>query len=148
MWTNGRSQKTFKKLFISELSSLNFDSSVRAERSFAICYSIIVIKSLCDNLDVCLNYHANTYFQSRNFVRVISNRDRKREMLFKSRFSVTLRNSFADFRFRNRNPFQSWTKMSTPMRLLRWMKIRHSIQSNKSKCHKQNPVYSSGQNSS
>jgi len=39
----------------SELSSLNFNSSVRAEQSFAIRYSNVVIKSPCGNLDIFLN---------------------------------------------------------------------------------------------
>jgi len=38
----------------SELSSPNFNSSVRAVRSFAIRYLNIVIKPLCGNLDICL----------------------------------------------------------------------------------------------
>jgi len=50
----------------SELSSLNFDSSVRAEQSFVIRYPNVVIKSLCGNLDICLN------FQSRNSVGMLS----------------------------------------------------------------------------
>ena len=37
-----------------------------------IRYPSIIIKSLCGNLDICLNYHANAYFQSRNSVRLIS----------------------------------------------------------------------------
>jgi len=40
----------------SELSSPNFNSSVRAERSFAIHYLNVVLKPLCGNLDICLNY--------------------------------------------------------------------------------------------
>jgi len=40
----------------SELSSPNFNSSVRAERSFAILNLNVVIKPLCGNLDICLNY--------------------------------------------------------------------------------------------
>jgi len=40
----------------SELSSPNFNSSVRAEHSFVIRYLDIVIKPLCGNLDICLNY--------------------------------------------------------------------------------------------
>jgi len=42
----------------SKLSSLNFNSPVRAERSFVICYPNVVIKALCGNLDICLSYHA------------------------------------------------------------------------------------------
>jgi len=51
----------------SELSSSNFNSSVRAERSFAIRYLNIVIKPLCGNLD----YLANSYFRSWNSVCVL-----------------------------------------------------------------------------
>ena len=51
----------------SELSSPNFNS-VRAKRSFAIRYLNIVIKPICGNVDICLNY----YFRSRNSVRVLS----------------------------------------------------------------------------
>jgi len=43
-------------LIESELSFLNFNSSVRAEQAFAIRYPNVVIKSLCGNLDICLNY--------------------------------------------------------------------------------------------
>jgi len=52
----------------SELSSPNSNSSVRAERSFAIRYLNVVVKPLCGNLDICLNY----YFRSRNSVRVLA----------------------------------------------------------------------------
>ena len=38
----------------SELSSPNFNSSVRAIRSFEIRYLTVVIKPLCGNLDICL----------------------------------------------------------------------------------------------
>ena len=41
----------------SELSSPNFNSSVRAERSFAIRYLNVDIKPLGSNLDICLNYY-------------------------------------------------------------------------------------------
>ena len=50
----------------------NFNSSIRAERSFAIRYLIVVTKPLCGNLDICLN----CYFRSRNSVRVLSVADR------------------------------------------------------------------------
>jgi len=40
----------------SELSSPNLNPLVRLERSFAICYLNIVIKPLCGNLDIFLNY--------------------------------------------------------------------------------------------
>jgi len=56
----------------SELSSLNFNSSVKAKQSSAIRYSNVVIKSLCGNLDICLNYYTNAYFRLRNSARVLS----------------------------------------------------------------------------
>jgi len=65
-------QKHTNISIVLELSSLNFNSSS------AIHYPTIVIKSLCGNLDICLNDHANAYFQSRNAVRVISVADRDR----------------------------------------------------------------------
>jgi len=67
----------------SDLSSLNFNSLIRAEQSFAIHYPNVVIKSLYGNLDICLNYYAIAYFRSRNSVRMLSvaNRDRKWKML-------------------------------------------------------------------
>ena len=55
----------------SELSSPNSNSSVRAEQSFAIHYLNVVIKPLCGNLDIRLNY----YFRSRNSVRALSVED-------------------------------------------------------------------------
>jgi len=79
----------------SELSSPNFDS-VRAERSFATHLNI-VIKPLCDNLDICLNYQA--YFRSRNSVRVLRSRTatESERCFFGSRFSVALLCNLADF---------------------------------------------------
>jgi len=62
----------------SELYTLNFNSSVRAEQSLAICYPNIVSKCLCGNLNICLNYYANAHFWSRNSVRVLSAADRDR----------------------------------------------------------------------
>ena len=76
-------------LIASELSSLNFDSTVRAELSFAIHYPNVVFKSLCGNLDDCLNYHAKAY----NFGR----RPRPKDRNFKLRFLVALLNKLADF---------------------------------------------------
>ena len=64
-WENFRSQtldrgeETLSSGWIvmgSELSSPNFNSSVGTERSFAIRYLNVVIKPLCGNLDICLNY--------------------------------------------------------------------------------------------
>jgi len=58
-WTHGRNEEVQLGsgwiLIGSELSSSNFDS-VRAERSFAMRYCYVVIKPLCGNLDICLNY--------------------------------------------------------------------------------------------
>ena len=84
----------------SELSSPNFNSSVRAEWSFALRYLNVVIKPLCGNLDICLNYEANAYFRSQNAVRVLSvtDRDRRWKMFFGSRFSVSLLCNVADLR--------------------------------------------------
>jgi len=59
----------------SELSSPNFNSSVRVERSSAIRYLNVVIKPIYSNLDICPNY----YFRSRNSVRVLSVADRDRK---------------------------------------------------------------------
>jgi len=84
MRTLGRSEETLLSsgwtLIGSELSSPNFNTSVRAERSFAIRYLNVVIKPLCGNPDIGLNY----YFQSRNSVRMLSvtDHDRKLKMLF------------------------------------------------------------------
>ena len=56
----GRGEKTLLStrwtLIGSELSSPNFNSSVRAERSFVIRYLNVGINPLCGNLDMCLNY--------------------------------------------------------------------------------------------
>jgi len=93
----GRSEKTLLSsgwtLIGSELSSPNFNSSVRAERSFAIRYLNVVIKPLCGNLDICLNY----YFRSRNSVRVLSiATESERCFFFGSRFSVALLRNLAE----------------------------------------------------
>jgi len=70
--THGRGEEMLLSsgwtLIRSELSSPNFNSSVRAERSFVALYLNAVIKPLWDNLDICLNY----YFRSGNSVRVLS----------------------------------------------------------------------------
>jgi len=78
----------------SELSSPILNSSVRAERSFAIRYLNIVIKPLCGNLDICLNY----YFRSRNSVRVVSvaDHDRSERCFFELQFSISLLSSLAE----------------------------------------------------
>jgi len=82
-WTHGRDEEAQLSLgwipIGSKLSSLNFNSSVRAEQSFAIRYPKVVIKSLCGNLDISLNYYANAYFRSRNSVHVLSVADRNRK---------------------------------------------------------------------
>ena len=92
--THGRGEKTQLSsgwtLIGSELSSPNFNSLVRAERSFAIRYPNVVIKPLCSNIDICLNYQANAYFRSRNSVRVLSvaNATESHRCFFGLRFSV------------------------------------------------------------
>ena len=53
--THGRGAETQLSLIGAELSSTNFKSSVKAERSFAMGYTNIVIKPLCGSLDICLN---------------------------------------------------------------------------------------------
>ena len=78
----------------SELSSLNLHTLVRAKQLFAIHNSKVVIKPLCGNLDICLNYYANAYFRSQKFVRVQTATEMKR--FFKSCFSVALLNSTLD----------------------------------------------------
>ena len=91
----------------SELSSPNLNSSVRAERSFAIRYLNVVIKPLYGNLDICLNYLVNAYFQSRNSVCVLSvtDRDQKWNMVF---WIALFSRVFGQFnRFRDRNGFRS-----------------------------------------
>jgi len=60
MRTNGREEEMQSSsgwiLIGSELSSSNFNSSVRAEQSFMIRYPNIVIKPLCGNLAIRLNF--------------------------------------------------------------------------------------------
>jgi len=46
----------------SELSSPNYNSSVRAVRSFAIRYLNVVMKPLCGNLDICLTTRLTSTF--------------------------------------------------------------------------------------
>jgi len=89
-----------------------------------------VIKYLCGNLGICLNYYASAYFQSRNSVRVLSAAEYKR-CFFKSRFSGGLLEQL--IRFRERHPFQSWNlkilfksateMLSTRMRLMSSKKL-------------------------
>ena len=66
--THGRGEETLLSsgwtLIRSELSSPNLNSSIRAERSFAIRYVNKVIKLLRGNLDICLNY----YWKSKMFL--------------------------------------------------------------------------------
>jgi len=58
----------------------NLNSSVKAKRSYAIRYLSEVIKPLCGNLEICLNY----YFRLRDSIRMLPvvDRDRKWKMLF------------------------------------------------------------------
>jgi len=72
----------------SELSSPNFNSLDRAERSFPIRYLNVVFKPLCSNLDICLNYCFQLQIETKDAFL-----DRALEQ-----FS----------RFRDRNPFRSW----------------------------------------
>jgi len=44
-----------------------------------IHYPNVVIKSLCGNLDICLNYNASAYFRLRNSLRVLSVADLDRK---------------------------------------------------------------------
>ena len=74
----------------SDLSSANFNSSVRAERLFAIRYLNVVIKPLCGNLDICLIY----YFRSRTFGR--TSRPKVKDAFFGSRFRVALLRNLAE----------------------------------------------------
>ena len=59
--TRGRGEETQlssgRTLIGSELSSPNFNSSVGAERSFAIRYPNVIIKPLRGNLDIRLNHY-------------------------------------------------------------------------------------------
>jgi len=94
--------KNFGRTHGSELSSPNFNSLVWAEWSFAIHYLNVLIKPLCINLDICLNY----YFRSRNSVRMLSvtDLDRKWKMIC---WIVLLGSALVQFnRFCNRNPLR------------------------------------------
>ena len=77
----------------SELLSPN--SSVRAERSFAIRYLNVAIKPLCGNLDICLNYYFRHGILFACFrLRFTTESER---CFFGSRFSVALLHNLADF---------------------------------------------------
>jgi len=102
--THGHGEETLLSsgwtLIGSELSSPNVNSLVRAEWSFPIRYLNIIIKPLCGNLDICLN------FRWQNSVRVLSvaDRDWKWKILF---WNALFGRTLAQFsRFRDRNPFQ------------------------------------------
>jgi len=74
-------------------SSPNLNSSVRAERLFTIRDLNVVIKPLCGNLDICLNYCRgilNACFGSK----IATESER---CFLGLRFSVTLLSSLADF---------------------------------------------------
>ena len=49
-------------LIAKQLSSDKFNSSVRAEQLFAICYPNVAIGYLCSSPDICLNYYTITYW--------------------------------------------------------------------------------------
>ena len=90
----------------SELSSPNFNSSVRAERSFAIRYLNVVIKPLCGNLDIFLTTRLTPTFGRGILFACFSRgpRPKVKDAFFIALFSRGL----AQFsRFRDRNPFQS-----------------------------------------
>jgi len=73
-------------LIRSELSSPNFNSSVKAERSFAIRYLNVVIKLLCGNLDICLTTRLTPTFGREFCSRAsVADRDRESKMFFGSR---------------------------------------------------------------
>ena len=109
-WALSRNEGTLLSsiwtLIRSKLPSPNFNSSVKTERSFTICYLNVVIRPLCGNLDICLNY----YFWSRNSVcmLLVADRDRKWRCSFGSRFSVGLLHNSAYFateiHFSHENP--------------------------------------------
>ena len=100
---NTRSQLSSGWISIgSELSSLNSNSSVGAEQSFAICYPGVVIKFLRSNLDICLSYFVS--FGREILFACFRSQTATEIWFFKLRFFVALLNGF---RFRGRNPFQS-----------------------------------------
>ena len=97
----------------SELSSPNFNSSVRAERPFVIHYLNIEIKPLCGNFDIFLTTRLTLPFGWRASV---VDRGRKRKMLL---WIALFGHALAQFnRFRDRNPFQSQKNPSTRMHLM------------------------------
>jgi len=69
----------------SELSSLNLNSSVTAEQLFVIHHPRAVIKSLCCNLDICLNYFRCFWSQTAT---------ERARCFFTSRVSIALLNRF------------------------------------------------------
>jgi len=79
-------------LIRSELSSPNFNSSVRAERSFAIHYLNIVIKPLCGNLDICLTTRLTPTFSRGNLFACFSRWPRPK-----------VKDAFLDRAFRSRS---------------------------------------------
>ena len=72
----------------------------------------VTVKSLCGNLEIWLNYHANAYFQSRNSVRgiLVTDRDGKWEMLSQIRARLCSWSQLS--RFRDRNLFKSRKSLS------------------------------------
>ena len=115
--THSRSEKAQLSsgwiLIRSELSSLNFNSSVRAEQSFAIHYFNVVIKSLCGNLATRLT---PTFGREILFACFRSQTAIESERCFRIAFFGRALEQFS--RFRDRNPFWSQKRPSTRMHLL------------------------------
>ena len=90
----------------SDLSSSNFNSSVRAKRSFAMHYLNVVIKPFRGNLEICLTTRLTPAFGRGILFTCFSRRPR---LKVKDAFWITLFGRvLAQFsRFRNRNPFRS-----------------------------------------
>ena len=92
--TLGRGEETLLSsgwtLTGSVLSSPNFNSSVRAERSVMVRYLNVVIKLLCGNLNICLTTRLTPTFGRRS-------RPEVKDAFFGSRFSVALLRNLADF---------------------------------------------------
>ena len=104
--TLGRGEETLLSsgwtLIGSELSSPNFNSLVRAERSFAIRYLNVVIKPLCGNLETQFLHTAlgmRGFFSFLMFLRVSSN--------LTSLNCIPLKSSAADY-FKYSNSFPPW----------------------------------------
>jgi len=80
------------------LASPNFNSLVRAVRSFAIRYLNVVIKPLCGNLDTCLTTRLTPTFGRGILFACFSRglRPKVKDAFFGSRFSVALLHNLAE----------------------------------------------------